>query len=212
MSKPPPKTSAKASTKPAAPPALKWLLLASALALGGLAAGLGALFLTPPAGTNQQAVAIGGPFRLESGGGRVVTDADLRGAPFLVFFGYAHCPDVCPTTTFQISEVLRALGPDAKVHALFITVDPERDTPAIMQDYVSSFDNRLIGLSGDRAAIDQVLREFRVYARKAPGEGGAYAMDHSAVIYLMDRDGRFVRAFNLERPPEEAAAELRKLL
>jgi protein SCO1/2 len=210
MSKPLPKPPAKPT--PRTPPALKWLLLAFALVLGGLAFGLGALFLNPPAGTNQPAVAIGGPFRLETGGGRVVTDADLRGAPFLVFFGYAHCPDVCPTTTFQISEVLRALGPDAKVRALFITVDPERDTPAIMQDYVSSFDSRLIGLSGDRAAIDQVLREYRVYARKAPGEGESYAMDHSAVIYLMDRDGQFVRAFNLERPPEEAAAELRKLL
>lgn len=202
----------KSSDKPAAPPALKWLVLAFALVLGVLAIGLGALLLNQPTGSNQQAVAIGGPFRLETGGGRVVTDADLRGAPFLVFFGYAHCPDVCPTTTFQISEVLRALGPDAKVRALFITVDPERDTPAIMQDYVSSFDSRLIGLSGDRAAIDQVLREYRVYARKAPGEGASYAMDHSAVVYLMDRNGQFVRAFNLERPPEEAAAELRQLL
>ena len=131
---------------------------------------------------------------------QTVTDADLRGAPFLVFFGYTHCPDVCPTTLFQLSEVLRALGADAKIKALFVTVDPERDTPELMKDYASSFDPRIIGLSGDRAAIDKVMAEYRVYARKAPGEGKEYTMDHSAVIYLMDRDGKFLRAFNLERP------------
>ncbi len=203
---------AKASPDAAAPRPLKWLLLAFSLVLGGLALGLGVWLLNQPSAENRPAVTIGGPFRLESGGGRIVTDADLRGAPFLVFFGYAHCPDVCPTSIFQLSEVLRALGPDAKMRVLFITVDPERDTPQVMQDYVSSFDSRLIGLSGDRAAIDKVLHEYRVYARKAPGEGGAYTMDHSAVIYLMDREGRFVRAFNLERPPEAAAAELKALL
>jgi protein SCO1/2 len=129
-----------------------------------------------------------------------------------VFFGYTHCPDVCPTTLFQISEVLRALGPDAKIKALFITVDPERDTPELMQQYAESFDPRIIGLSGDRAAIDKVVAAFRVYARKAPGANGAYTMDHSAVIYLMDRDGKFLHAFNLERAPEQAAAELKPLL
>ena len=159
----------------------------------------------------QSSAAIGGPFRLASGE-QTVTDADLRGAPFLVFFGYTHCPDVCPTTLFQMSEVFRALGPDAKIKGLFITVDPERDTPDRMKEYAGSFDPRIIGLSGDRAAIDKVLAEYRVYARKAPGADGEYTMDHSAVIYLMDRDGKFLRAFNLERPPEKAAAELRPLL
>jgi protein SCO1/2 len=149
---------------------------------------------------------------LETGGGRIVTEADVRGAPYLAFFGYTHCPDVCPTTLFQISEIFRALGPNAKIKALFITVDPERDTPELMQRYAENFDSRILGLSGDRAAIDQVIRNFRVYARKAPGANGDYTMDHSAVIYLMDRDGQFVRAFNLERAPEQAAAELKPLL
>jgi protein SCO1/2 len=111
-----------------------------------------------------------------------------------------------------MSEVFRALGPDAKIKGLFITVDPERDTPDRVKEYAGSFDPRIIGLSGDRAAIDKVLAEYRVYARKAPGAEGEYTMDHSAVIYLMDRDGKFLRAFNLERPPEKAAAELRPLL
>ncbi len=165
----------------------------------------------------KSASVIGGPFQLKTGGGKAgaeqtVTDADLRGAPFLVFFGYTHCPDVCPTTLFQLSEVFRAMGPDAKIKVLFVTVDPERDTPELMQEYASSFDPRIIGLSGDRAAVAKVLAEYRVYSRKEPGQNGEYTMDHSAVIYLMDRDGKFVRAFNLERPPQQAAAELKPLL
>ena len=202
----------KKSPEPKTPRAL-WLGLAAvALVLSGLALGLG-----PPVGEKTGSGAsspsgVGGPFRLETGGGRIVTDADVKGAPYLVFFGYTHCPDVCPTTLFQISEVFRALGSDAKIKALFITVDPERDTPELMGQYAESFDPRIVGLSGGRAAIDQVIADFRVYARKAPGANGDYTMDHSAVSYLMGRDGQFVRAFNLERPPEQAAAELKPLL
>jgi protein SCO1 len=202
----------KKSPEPKTPRAL-WLGLAClALVLAGLAIGLGPLAGGKPGAGPSSPAVIGGAFRLETGGGRIVTDADFKGAPYLVFFGYTHCPDVCPTTLFQISEVLRALGPEAKIKALFITVDPERDTPELMQHYAGSFDPRIVGLSGDRAAIDQVIAGFRVYARKAPGAHGEYTMDHSAVIYLMDRDGKFLRAFNLERAPEQAAAELKPLL
>jgi protein SCO1/2 len=201
----------KKSPEPKTPRAL-WLGLAAlALVVAGLAIGLGPLVGGKP-GSGATAAGVGGPFRLETGGGRIVTEADVRGAPYLAFFGYTHCPDVCPTTLFQISEIFRALGPDAKIKALFITVDPERDSPELMQRYAENFDSRILGLSGDRAAIDQVIRNFRVYARKAPGANGGYTMDHSAVIYLMDRDGQFLRAFNLERPPEQAAAELKPLL
>jgi len=150
---------------------------------------------------------IGGPFKLEASDGRVVTDADLKGEPFLVFFGYTHCPDVCPATLAEMSDVLARM-PGKPVRALFVTIDPERDTAAVMKDYLSSFDPRILGLTGERAAIDQVERAYRVYARKAPQEGGDYTMDHSAVVYLMDSQGRFVEAFNLERKPEESAAEL----
>ncbi|MDI9849503.1 SCO family protein [Rhodoblastus sp. 17X3] len=192
------------------PRTLIWLLAGVAAVLALSAAGLS--LLTPEKPGAPAPAAIGGPFVLETGEGRKVSDADLRGAPFLVFFGYNHCPDVCPTTLFQISEILRALGPDAKIKALFVTVDPERDTPQLMQDYVGSFDPRIIGLSGDRAAIDKVMAEYRVYARKAPGKAGEYSMDHSALVYLMDRNGRFLRGFNIERAPEQAAAELRSTL
>lgn len=160
-----------------------------------------------------QPAAIGGPFQLTDQHGNAVTDKSLKGKPTLIFFGYTHCPDVCPTSLFEISEVLRALGKDSdKVNAVFISVDPERDTPAAMKDYLSSFDPHLEGLSGDPAETAKVITSYRVYAKKVPTKDGDYTMDHTALIYLMDRDGRFVSPFNLKRTPEEAAADLKRYL
>lgn len=160
-----------------------------------------------------QPAAIGGPFQLTDQTGKAVTDKDLKGKPTLIFFGYTHCPDVCPTSLFEISEVLRAMGKDAgKVNAVFISVDPERDTPATMKDYLSSFDPHLEGLSGDPAETAKVITSYRVYAKKVPTKDGDYTMDHTALIYLMDREGRFVSPFNLKRTPEEAAADLKRYL
>ncbi|MBB4372165.1 protein SCO1/2 [Bradyrhizobium sp. cir1] len=160
-----------------------------------------------------QPAAVGGPFQLTDQNGKAVTDKSLKGKPTLIFFGYTHCPDVCPTSLFEISEVLRALGKDAdKVNAVFISVDPERDTPATMKDYLSSFDPHLEGLSGDPAETAKVITSYRVYAKKVPTKDGDYTMDHTALIYLMDRDGRFVSPFNLKRTPEEAAADLKRYL
>jgi protein SCO1 len=157
--------------------------------------------------------AIGGPFRLVDQNGNPITDADLKGKPYLVFFGYTHCPDVCPTTLFDVSEVLRALGKDADgTGALFVTVDPERDTPAVMKDYLSSFDPHLRGATGDRTAIDATEKSYRVYAKKVPTQSGDYSMDHTALVYLMDKQGRFVAPFSLKRKPEEAAADLRRYM
>jgi protein SCO1 len=160
-----------------------------------------------------QPAAIGGPFQLTDQNGKAVTDENLKGKPTLIFFGYTHCPDVCPTSLFEISEVLRAMGKDAdKVNAVFISVDPERDTQAAMKEYLSSFDPHLEGLSGDPDAIANVIKSYRVYAKKVPTKDGDYTMDHTALIYLMDRDGRFVSPFNLKRTPEEAAVELKRYL
>jgi protein SCO1/2 len=157
--------------------------------------------------------AIGGPFKLIDQDGKTITDADIRGRPFLVFFGYTRCPDVCPTTLFDVSEVMRALGKDAdRTGALFITVDPERDTPAVIKDYLSSFDSHLRGATGDNAAINAAEKAYRVYAKKVPTENGDYSMDHTALVYLMDKQGRFVAPFSLKRRPEEAAADLRRHL
>ncbi|MCC8942651.1 SCO1 protein [Bradyrhizobium ivorense] len=157
--------------------------------------------------------AIGGPFQLTDQVGKPVTDNDLKGKPTLIFFGFTHCPDVCPTSLFEISEVLKAMGKDAdRVNAYFVSVDPERDTQAAMKEYLSSFDPHLKGLTGDPAAIAKVLSAYRVYAKKVPLKDGDYTMDHTALIYLMDRDGRFVSPFNLKRTPEAAATDLKRYL
>ena len=160
-----------------------------------------------------QVATIGGPFSLTDQNGRTVTDQDFKGRPFLVFFGFTHCPDICPTTMFEISEIIRKLGPDGdRVRALFVTVDPERDTPAALKEYVSSFDPRIVAVTGDDAAIAAVAKAYRAYYKRAPLAEGGYTMDHTAIIYLMGKDGRFVTPFSLKRTTDAAAAELRKYL
>jgi protein SCO1 len=184
--------------------------------LSGLVLFFGAiLFISgrAPSPIGQAAAGVGGPFHLEDQNGKPVSDQDMKGRPFLVFFGFTHCPDICPTTLFDMSQLLRKLGPDAdRTGALFITVDPERDTPAVMKDYLSNFDPHLRGLTGDQASVDAAVKAYRVYAKKVPLPGGDYTMDHTAVVYLMDKDGRFVAPFDLKRTPEAAAADLRRYL
>ena len=186
-------------------------LILSAFLLG-LVVFFGAIFLV----TGRQygaptASAIGGSFSLTDQSGKTVTDQDLKGKPFLVFFGFTHCPDVCPTTLFDVSELLRALGKDAdKTQALFITVDPERDTPQVLKDYLSSFDPHLRALTGSVADITAIEKAYRVYAKKVPGKDGEYTMDHTALVYLMDKQGRFVAPFNLKRSPKDSADDLRR--
>ncbi|WP_400766347.1 SCO family protein [Methylosinus sporium] len=158
------------------------------------------------------ASAIGGPFQLVAHNGQTVTEKDFLGRPFLVFFGYTHCPDICHTTLFEISEVLRALGPKANAGALFVTVDPERDTPAVLKDYLSNFDPRIVGVSGDRAQLDPMLKEYRIYSKKAAESGEDYAVDHTTVVYLMDKNGRFVSSFNVGRKPADAARDLERYM
>jgi protein SCO1/2 len=166
-----------------------------------------------PTPTLPQVAAIGGPFSLTDQNGRTVTEEDFKGRPFLVFFGFTHCPDICPTTMFEISEIIKKLGPDAdRVRALFITVDPERDKPAALKDYLSSFDPRISAVTGDEAAIAAVAKAYRAYFKRVPLADGGYTMDHTAIIYLMGKDGRFVTPFSLKRTTDAAAAELRKYL
>jgi protein SCO1/2 len=192
------------------------ILLASGAFLAGLVLCFAVVLLvggrvsTP---TVSQVAAIGGPFRLTDQDGRTVTDQDLKGRPFLVFFGFTHCPDICPTTLFEVSEIFRALGPDAdKVRALFITVDPERDNAKALKDYLSSFDPHLSGLTGDPDAVAAVAKSYRVYYKKVPLNDGGYTMDHTAIIYLMNKEGRFVAPFSLKRSTDAAVADLRKYL
>ena len=188
---------------------LKILALLVAFLAGSLTLIALLLFVTPHEVTRPSSV--GGPFTLIDQGGKTITDADFKGKPFLVFFGFTHCPDVCPTTLYEISEVLKQLGPDAsKTAALFITVDPERDTPEELKRYISSFHQGIVGLTGSQTAIDAVKREYRVFAKKVPTKDGDYTMDHTAVVFLMDKQGNFIAPFNLSRSAAEAAADLRR--
>jgi protein SCO1 len=158
-------------------------------------------------------ISVGGPFNLIDQNGQPFSDKDLKGKSFLVFFGYTHCPDVCPTTLFEISELLRGLGPQAdQTAALFISVDPERDTPEAMRGYMASFDQHIRGLTGDAAAVDAVARAYKAYYKKVPLEGGDYTMDHTGIVYLMDKDGRFAGTFNMRRTADVLAADLRQHL
>ena len=174
-------------------------------------AGFAAFILTNPS-ERPRAALIGGSFALQDGAGKTVSDQTLRGRPFLVYFGYTHCPDVCPTELARISDILGKMG-DKPIPALFITVDPQRDTPKVMQDYISSFNPAMVGLSGSPQAVEATEKTFRVYAHKGqPQPDGDYSMDHSSIVYLMDKNGAFVEAFNVERSPEDAAKDLEKYL
>jgi protein SCO1 len=187
--------------------ALRAVATLMAIAVLGVAA-----FLVMSGSERPRAALIGGAFSLQDGGGKTVSDQTLRGRPFLVYFGYTHCPDVCPTELARISDVLTEMG-DKTIPALFITIDPERDTPQIMRDYVGSFNPAIVGLSGSPQAVEAAEKAYRVFARKGPVQAdGDYSMDHSSIIYLMDRNGAFIEAFNLERPPKDAARALKRYL
>ncbi|NBB72037.1 MAG: redoxin domain-containing protein [Alphaproteobacteria bacterium] len=164
----------------------------------------------PTAGEGEALV--GGPFELVDGRGETVTAQDLTGRPFVIFFGFTHCPDICPTSLFEMSQWIEALGPAAdRMRFAFVTVDPQRDTPAVMRDYVAAFSDRIIPLTGTAAQVEQVLDAYRVYAEKVPLEGGGYTMDHSAFVYLMDARGRYVTHIAYGEDSERAVAKLREL-
>ncbi|TPW00049.1 MAG: hypothetical protein USCAAHI_00507 [Beijerinckiaceae bacterium] len=206
--------SKKASRQQASQQQASRRLLAIVIGFGfGLAALGGVVYAVIPGRADLGSPEIGGSFTMIGQDGRVVTNADLAGRPYLVFFGYTHCPDFCPTALFDISAVFKELGPDKKVAALFVTVDPERDTPDVLKTYLENFDSRIIGLTGDTKKVEAIAKSFRVYAKKLPSEKtGDYTVDHTGVVYLMDKRGKFVSAFNLQRPPQQAARELEAYL
>jgi protein SCO1/2 len=165
------------------------------------------------AGGTALASAIGGPFRLTDQNGKTVTDADLKGKWSLIYFGYTHCPDACPTALNDIAVALDELGTKREaVRPVFITVDPERDTPPALKSYVASFDAPILALTGTPEEVAQTAKAYRVYYAKHPEPGGDYSMDHSSVIYVMDPEGRFTASFTHESSPEQIAERLKKLL
>src|ERR1700728_2293274 len=158
--------------------------------------------------------AIGGAFALIDQNGRQVSDADFRGKLLLVYFGYTFCPNVCPTTLFTIGQAMDRLTPDERkqVAAIFITVDPERDTQQVLADYVANFSPDLVGLTGSLNAVQAVEHEYHVYAKKHPEADGSYSVDHSSIIYLVDRTGKYRAILTAESTAAQIADGLRKLL
>jgi len=167
-------------------------------------------FSQPP--DAMTAAEIGGPFALVGADGRTVTEADFHGKWMLVYFGYTQCPDACPTALNSIANALDMLkARRASVAPIFISVDPARDTPAVMGHYVALFDKQIVGLTGTQAQIDRVTREYRVYAARHPTKDGGYTMDHSSIIYVMDPQGRFNSVIDGAANPEDIAAKIAKL-
>ena len=190
-------------------------IIAAALAV--LVAGAGAWFGTElllrdragPSATFD----IGGPFVLASARGGTVDSGALAGKPYAVFFGFTHCPEVCPTTLYEMSNSLAALGDAAKdMRVFFITVDPARDTVAAMKDYVANFDPRIEALVPTEEQLAQLASDFRVYYNKVPTSDGGYTMDHTATIFLFGRDGRFVGTIAYDEAPEMRQAKLKRLV
>jgi protein SCO1/2 len=191
-------------------------LLAAAVMVGAVAVAAGAtalwMGLALRAQVQSGATKIGGPFTLVDDTGARVTEADLKAKPTVMYFGYTFCPEVCPTTLTDLAQWMQMIGRDAdRLNYVFVTVDPERDTPKVMHDYVSAFDPRIRGLTGTSEQIAKVTYEYRVYYKRIPTSDGGYVMDHSAILYMMDPNGRFVGVIPYQEDTAKAVAKLKKL-
>ncbi|MDP4823175.1 MAG: SCO family protein [Aestuariivirgaceae bacterium] len=164
-------------------------------------------------GLSEPLASIGGPFVLTGTDGQPFDSASLKGKPHAVFFGFTHCPEVCPTTLNDLTLAFNALGDKARdLRAVFVTVDPERDTPEALKDYISSFDPRILALTGPADEIARVAKLYRVYYAKQPTSDGSYTMDHTALVYLMNADGKFVGTLDFHENPEVRVKKLEKLI
>ena len=184
-------------------------LLIAALGLA-LIAGVVAFEMRPREAELASPIAgIGGPFTLTDMNGQGFDSASLMGKPWVIFFGFTHCPEVCPTTLSDLSQAYAQLGDKAKdLRAVFVTVDPERDTAAVLKDYMASFGPRMVALTGSAPEIAKVAKLFRVFYEKRPTSDGSYTMDHTALVYLMDSQSRFVGTLDFE---EDTATKVKKL-
>jgi protein SCO1/2 len=196
-------------------PARQWIITAMAGVTGFAVVALAITFVVAPRQIQEatSVAPIGGSFTLVDDTGALVTDKTLAGKPFAIYFGYTYCPDVCPTTLFDLTRWIKELGPDAdKLNYVFVTVDPERDTPKLMHAYLESFDKRIRGFTGTPEQIAKIAQEYHVYYKKIPTSDGSYLMDHSTMIYLMDADGKFDTLIQYQEKDATAVAKLRSLV
>ncbi len=191
-------------------PRINPFLFVIALFVVGFAAAYFIRF-TPEGSRTEGRALIGGPFSLSDPSGKRVTDRDFRGKLMLVFFGYTHCPDVCPTELQNMAEVIGKLGPDAQqVAPIFVSVDPARDTPEALSSYVGNFSPSITGLTGTQDEVASAAKAYRVFFRKADGNQDNYSVDHSAFVYLMDRNGNYITHFMFNTPAETVVKEIKK--
>jgi protein SCO1/2 len=166
------------------------------------------------AGARAQVIgSAGGAFELTDHNGKPFSSATLAGKPYALFFGYTNCPDICPTTLIEITNLLRRLGANAdRLQVLFVTVDPEHDTPEHLRVYLESFDPRIVALTGSAEQIAAVAKAWKASYYMLPEDGGGYAVVHSAYVYLMDRDNRLADTFGFQEAEHAQLAKLEKLL
>ncbi|GAB1580601.1 SCO family protein [Phyllobacterium phragmitis] len=161
----------------------------------------------------SETVELGAPFNLVDQDGKPITEKAFEGHPSVLFFGFTHCPDVCPTTLYELAGWLNQLGEEGKdLRAFFITVDPERDTPEVMKAYTGNFTDRITGITGDPAEMAKLVKGWKVYARKVPLEDGGYTMDHTASVFLLDRNGHFKGTVAYGENPDTALQKLKRLV
>ncbi len=166
-----------------------------------------------PAEASTGTARVGGPFTLTSHEGERIDNQSLVGRPYLVFFGFTHCPEICPTTLFELTDLMSELGAEAdKFEVLFITVDPERDTRALLASYMTSFDSRITALRGSAEETEIALKAFSAYAKKVPLEGEQYTMDHTTGVYLIRGDGSFGGILDMHEPRETRLQKVRRLV
>ena len=192
----------------------QWILMALAGLLGFSAAALCIVYAASfwPDHRVAAPTSIGGPFTVVDDTGAPVTEKTIAGKPYVMYFGYTFCPDVCPTTLLDLSRWIEKLGTDAdRLNYVFVTIDPERDTIQSMHAYLSSFDKRIRGYTGTLAEIAQIAKEYRVYYQKVPTEDGGYTMDHTAVLYLMGPNGKLVTVIPYQGDDTSAIAKLKNL-
>jgi protein SCO1/2 len=176
-----------------------------------LAAGVATYWWTRPGAPGV--VAFGAPFELVNHNGEKITEQAFRGKPTAVFFGFTHCPEVCPTTLFELDGWIEQLGSDAdKMSAYFVSIDPERDTPEVMKAYLGNFSGRITGITGEPAKVMQMAKDFRIFARKVEQENGEYTMDHTASVLLLDSNGDFFGTIAYQENPDTALAKLQRLI
>jgi len=161
----------------------------------------------------EPGAALGGAFTLVDHRGEPIDEAIFRERPSVTLFGFTHCPDVCPTGLMRMARWAEELGEDAEgLRFVFVTVDPERDTPEVMGDYVAAFSDQIVGVTGEPQAVHDMVKDYKIYSAKVPLEGGDYTMDHTASMILQDGEGNFVGTIASEEASDVALAKLRRLV